>query len=154
MPGLRHPGEAVQRAPPPSPCHGCSVCAPPSQPVPHRCTGKEVDSETGLYYFGARYYDPRTQLWQSPDPAPESYLDGAPNAGVHSPSDLVLVDVGIEGVRQAVKGQFDGGRLAGTAAAGVVSGRRPVPQAGRGTGVRARERRAREKVVQDHAPLS
>jgi RHS repeat-associated protein len=41
----------------------------PSQPVPHQFTGKELDSETGLYYFGARYYDPRTQVWQSADPA-------------------------------------------------------------------------------------
>ncbi|HEX6686418.1 MAG TPA: SpvB/TcaC N-terminal domain-containing protein [Candidatus Limnocylindrales bacterium] len=41
----------------------------PSQPVPHQFTGKEFDPETGLYYFGARYYDPRTQVWQSPDPA-------------------------------------------------------------------------------------
>ena len=31
-------------------------------------TGKELDTETGLYYFGARYYDPRISLWQSPDP--------------------------------------------------------------------------------------
>jgi len=31
--------------------------------------GKELDQETQLYYFGARYYDPRTSVWQSPDPA-------------------------------------------------------------------------------------
>src|SRR5206468_7737058 len=31
--------------------------------------GKELDEETQLYYFGARYYDPRTSVWQSPDPA-------------------------------------------------------------------------------------
>jgi RHS repeat-associated protein len=31
-------------------------------------TGQELDTETGLYYFGARYYDPRTSLWQSADP--------------------------------------------------------------------------------------
>jgi len=41
----------------------------PSQPVPQQFTGKEIDPETGLYYSGARYYDPRTQVWQSPDPA-------------------------------------------------------------------------------------
>ncbi|HEX6683468.1 MAG TPA: SpvB/TcaC N-terminal domain-containing protein [Candidatus Limnocylindrales bacterium] len=48
----------------------------PSQPVPHQFTGKEFDPETQLYYFGARYYDPRTQVWQTPDPAlPESARD-------------------------------------------------------------------------------
>ncbi len=32
-------------------------------------TGKELDEETGLYYFGARYYDPVRVRWVSPDPA-------------------------------------------------------------------------------------
>lgn len=33
-----------------------------------RFTGKEQDPETGLYYFGARYYDGRTQLFSAVDP--------------------------------------------------------------------------------------
>jgi RHS repeat-associated protein len=37
-------------------------------------TGKELDEETGLYYYGARYYDPRTSVWQSADPILEKYL--------------------------------------------------------------------------------
>jgi len=37
-------------------------------------TSKEMDSETGLYYFGARYYDPRTSVWQSADPILDQYL--------------------------------------------------------------------------------
>lgn len=40
-----------------------------SQPVAHQYTGKEYDQQTGLYYYGARYYDPRTSQWQSTDPA-------------------------------------------------------------------------------------
>src|SRR5205807_1241842 len=31
-------------------------------------TGKEFDSETNLYNFGARYYDPRTSIWENGDP--------------------------------------------------------------------------------------
>lgn len=31
-------------------------------------TGKELDDELGLYYFGARYYDPEVGVWISPDP--------------------------------------------------------------------------------------
>ena len=27
--------------------------------TPYKFTGKELDEETGLYYYGARYYDPR-----------------------------------------------------------------------------------------------
>ncbi|VDB00467.1 hypothetical protein S1OALGB6SA_1549, partial [Olavius algarvensis spirochete endosymbiont] len=29
----------------------------------------ELDEETGLYYYGARYYEPATSRWISPDPA-------------------------------------------------------------------------------------
>src|SRR5262249_1082063 len=31
--------------------------------------GKELDSATGYYYYGARYYDARLGQWLSPDPA-------------------------------------------------------------------------------------
>ena len=62
----------------------------PSQPVPQQYTGKELDPETNLYYYGARYYDPRTQQWQTPDPALESYLDGKPNGGVYRSPNLAL----------------------------------------------------------------
>ncbi len=37
-------------------------------------TGKELDPETGLYYFGARYYDPVLSRWISADPILEKYL--------------------------------------------------------------------------------
>jgi RHS repeat-associated protein len=57
-------------------------------PVPYQYNGKEFDKETGLYYYGTRYYNPRTQLWQSPDPALSSYLDGGPNRGVFDSSNL------------------------------------------------------------------
>ncbi len=42
--------------------------------VPYQFTSKEMDQETGLYYFGARYYDPRTSVWQSADPILGKYL--------------------------------------------------------------------------------
>jgi RHS repeat-associated protein len=45
--------------------------------VKYRFTGKEYDGETGLYYFGARYYDPRTSVWQSPDPEIGQYISTA-----------------------------------------------------------------------------
>ena len=62
----------------------------PSQPVPQQFSGKELDPETNLYYFGARYYDPQTQLWQSPDPILNSYLDGSPAGGVFAPIHLAM----------------------------------------------------------------
>ena len=41
-------------------------------------TGKELDSETGLYYYGARYLDPRVSRWLSGDPALGEYVPVAP----------------------------------------------------------------------------
>ena len=43
--------------------------------VPYRFTGQELDQETKLYYHGARYYDPKTSVWQNPDPALGRYLN-------------------------------------------------------------------------------
>jgi RHS repeat-associated protein len=56
--------------------------------LPHLFSGKELDQETGLYYFGARYYDPRVGLWASTDPAQTEYLDSAGTGGVLNPINL------------------------------------------------------------------
>ncbi|MFB7516554.1 SpvB/TcaC N-terminal domain-containing protein [Streptomyces sp. NPDC056144] len=56
--------------------------------TPYQFTGKELDAETGLYYYGARYYNPRTQLWASPDPVLPDYLDGAMAGGITEPRNL------------------------------------------------------------------
>ncbi|OQW89632.1 MAG: hypothetical protein BWK78_07565 [Thiotrichaceae bacterium IS1] len=45
-----------------------------TQRTPYGFTGKEFDEETGLYYFGARYYDARTSVWASVDPILDEYL--------------------------------------------------------------------------------
>jgi RHS repeat-associated protein len=46
--------------------------------LPYRFTGKEYDEETGFYYYGARYLDPRTSRWISGDPAMGEYIPEAP----------------------------------------------------------------------------
>ncbi len=58
--------------------------------LPYKFTSKELDPETGLYYHGARYYEPRLQRWLSADPAFEAYLAGAPNLGVYLPANLAV----------------------------------------------------------------
>ena len=49
-----------------------------SSTQPYKYNGKELDDATGLYYYGARYYDPRVSLWQSTDPLMEKYAGWSP----------------------------------------------------------------------------
>ena len=45
---------------------------------PYKFNGKELDAETGLYYYGARYYDPKSSVWLSVDPMAEKYAGLTP----------------------------------------------------------------------------
>ncbi len=49
-----------------------------SDTQPYLFNGKELDRETGLYYYGARYYDPTTSIWQSVDPMTDKYAGWSP----------------------------------------------------------------------------
>ncbi len=40
---------------------------------PYKFNGKELYEETGFYYYGARYYDPRVSIWMSADLMAEKY---------------------------------------------------------------------------------
>ena len=46
--------------------------------LPFKFSAKEMDSETGLYYYGARYLDSKYSLWNSTDPALGEYIPKAP----------------------------------------------------------------------------
>jgi RHS repeat-associated protein len=46
----------------------------------YRFTGKELDPETGLYYYGARYYDPVLSRWISADPIDRFNAQSPPTA--------------------------------------------------------------------------
>ena len=41
--------------------------------TPYLFNAKEFDEETGMYYYGARYYEPRLSLWMSVDRFTEKY---------------------------------------------------------------------------------
>ncbi|HLS30562.1 MAG TPA: RHS repeat-associated core domain-containing protein, partial [Flavobacteriaceae bacterium] len=47
---------------------------------PFKFNAKELDAETGNYYYGARYYDPKWSLWISVDPLWEKYPSWSPFA--------------------------------------------------------------------------
>ena len=46
--------------------------------TPYLFNAKEFDEETGLYYYGERYYDPKLSLWMSADPMMEKYPSLSP----------------------------------------------------------------------------
>ena len=64
-----------------------------SKTMPYLFNGKELDQETNLTYFGARYLDMKTSLWLNTDPLSgynpiqetEHYIDGQHNNGVFNP---------------------------------------------------------------------
>lgn len=47
---------------------------------PYKFNGKELDEETGLYYYGARYFDARISIFQSTDQMAEKYPNVNPYA--------------------------------------------------------------------------
>jgi uncharacterized protein (TIGR02594 family) len=46
--------------------------------TPYLFNGKELDDETRLYYYGARYYDARTSIFIATDPHAENYSGWTP----------------------------------------------------------------------------
>ena len=46
-----------------------------SADLPYKFNGKELDEETGLYYYGARYMNPLTSMWYGVDPLTEKYVN-------------------------------------------------------------------------------
>ncbi len=45
-----------------------------SKTMPYLFNGKELDYETGLYYYGARYYDPKVSIFLNVDPLVEKTM--------------------------------------------------------------------------------
>jgi len=44
----------------------------------YKFNGKELDEETGFYYYGARYYNPDISIWLSIDPLSDKYPSLSP----------------------------------------------------------------------------
>ena len=44
-----------------------------SEEMPYKFNGKELDEETGLYYYGARYMQPVASMWYGVDPLAEKF---------------------------------------------------------------------------------
>jgi RHS repeat-associated protein len=48
--------------------------------TPYKFNAKELDAETGMYYYGARYYTPEVSIWLSVDPLAGEYPSLSPYA--------------------------------------------------------------------------
>ena len=53
--------------------------------TPYFFNAKEFDEETGMYYYGARYYDPRVSLWISTDILEEKNYGNSSYAYTYNP---------------------------------------------------------------------
>ena len=62
-----------------------------SEDLPYKFNGKEMDEETGLYYYGARYMDPKISMWLGVDPMIEKYPEISPYIYCHN-NPIVLID--------------------------------------------------------------
>ena len=72
--------------------------------TPYFFNAKELDEETGLYYYGARYLDPTNVTWLSVDPLWEKYVGMSPY-GYCAGNPVRLVDV--DG-RDWIKAEYEG----------------------------------------------
>src|SRR5690554_3737367 len=60
---------------------------------PFKFNGKEYDAETGNYYYGARYLNPKWSMWLGVDPLAEKFPDWNPyNYTLQNPINLVDPD--------------------------------------------------------------
>ena len=61
--------------------------------TPYLFNAKELDEETGLYYYGARYLNPKDARWLSVDPMFEKYIGMSPyNYCLNNPVKLIDPD--------------------------------------------------------------
>ncbi|MCR5289370.1 MAG: hypothetical protein K6E51_05210, partial [Treponema sp.] len=113
--------------------------------LPYKFTAKEMDEETGLYYYGARYLDPKYSRWISTDPALGDYLaqSGKGEGGIYNSANLNLyhyannnpvkyTDPDGEAVHIIAGAIIGGGLNAFIAASGGKSGREIVAAAAGG----------------------
>jgi RHS repeat-associated protein len=63
----------------------------------YKFNGKELDEETGFYYYGARYYNPKFSIWLSVDPLAEKYPNFNPYAYCYQNPVNFIDPTGMEG---------------------------------------------------------
>lgn len=84
---------------------------------PYGFTGRRLDRETGIYYYRARYYDPRMGRFLQHDP--RGYVDGMGLYVYVALNPINLLDPDGENVRRVVEGFMQAAAVAWTLAGGA-----------------------------------
>jgi RHS repeat-associated protein len=79
-----------------------------SEEMPYKFNGKELDEETGLYYYGARYMQPVASIWYGVDPLTEKYTDISGYVYCHGNPIILFDPDGEEDLLYSIKGYFKG----------------------------------------------
>ena len=77
--------------------------------TPYMFNAKEMDDNTGLYYYGARYYDPRISVWHGVDPLADQFPGYSPyNYTLNNPIRLIDPDgrAPMDKIIETSKGNF------------------------------------------------
>ena len=102
--------------------YGNLLESPGTVEQPYTYTGRELDQETGLYYYRARYYDPTTGKFLQQDPIG---LRGGVNLYRYvrnNPSNYVDPTGRVLGLAVFIPALVEGGIQAGIAVTGVIGG--------------------------------
>ena len=78
--------------------------------TPYLFNAKEYDDETGMYYYGARYYEPRISLWMSTDRYAEKYMSFSPYS-FSAGNPIQIIDVNGDSLFVLTAPKGAGGRL-------------------------------------------
>ena len=70
-----------------------------SEEIPYKFNGKELDEETGLYYYGARYMQPMASIWYGVDNLTEEYTEISGYVYCHANPIILFDPDGNAGVR-------------------------------------------------------
>ena len=78
-----------------------------SEDMPYKFNGQELDEETGLYYYGARYMDPKISMWLGVDPLTEDYNNISAYLHCHG-NPIVMTDPDGQGAYYTSDGTLQG----------------------------------------------
>ena len=83
--------------------------------TPYLYNAKEFDEETELYYYGARYYDPRLSLWISTDALKEKTPNVSPYIYTDNNPIIYIVTLSVVGAEVGVPLAGIGNTISGAA---------------------------------------